>query len=359
MEFDLQLFSGEKTEQPTAKRRQDSRKKGQVARSQEIPGICVLLAGIVMIRLSGPAIYRELSGLLQYFLSGPTEVLAGVATGTLAIDLCLSLGRMASPMLIAALVAGTVANLGQVGFMFSGKSITPDFGRLNPAKGLQKMFSRRALVDLAKSIAKVAVIGGVGGFTLAANAPELTTLFDMPFGEIISVVGSIAWSVATKAGLALAALAIFDYYFQRREHEQGLKMTHQEVKQEYRETEGDPQLRSRIRQRQQQMSRQRMMTAVPTADVVITNPAHYAVALRYDINKMAAPTVVAKGRGYMAARIRELASKHGVPIVPNPPLARALYRMVEIGAAVPEELYQAVAEILALVYRLRGMRKGG
>lgn len=257
------------------------------------------------------------------------------------------------PVIGVAMVVGVVVNLLQVGVMFTAEPLSPNWARLNPVAGFTRLFSRRAFVESVKTLLKVLLIGWLTFSAVRADAAMLLRTSEIDPLMVLMLVGQLLYKMAWRVGLAMLVLALLDYGFQRWEYEKSLRMTKEEVKQELKQTEGDPQVRSRIRARQQAIARRRMMQAVPKADVVVTNPTHYAVALQYDAQKMAAPTVVAKGMNLIALRIREIAQQHGVPIVENPPLAQSLYRTVDIGEQIPPELYQAVAEVLAYVYRLR------
>lgn len=262
--------------------------------------------------------------------------------------------RVCLPVVAAAAFMGLAADLAQVGLNLTGQPLAPKLDRLDPLAGIRRIVSRRALFELAKSLAKITVVALAA---YSAVAPQLKLFGGMSMLHIeqgMALAGTLAWQVASRTLGALFLVAVLDYGYQRWEHEQSLRMTREEVKQELKETDGDPKLRARIRQRQREVSRRRMMAAVPKADVVITNPTHYACALAYRGGEMRAPRLVAKGKDHMALRIREVARENRVPVVDNAPLARALHASVDIGGEVPPELYQAVAEVLAFVYRLKG-----
>ncbi len=262
--------------------------------------------------------------------------------------------RACLPVVLAGAVMGLAADLAQSGLNFTTQPLAPRLDRLDPIAGTKRLVSRRALVELAKSLAKVTVVAWAA---FSAVTPRIGLFGGMALLRLeqgMSLTGSLAWQVASRTLAALFVVAALDYVYQRHEHEQSLRMTREELKQELKETDGDPKLRARIRQRQREISRRRMMAAVPKADVVIVNPNHYACALSYRGAQMRAPRLVAKGKDHMALRIKELAREHRVPVVDDAPLARALYATVEIGAEVPPELYRAVAEVLAFVYRLKG-----
>jgi len=355
--LDLQLFAEERREAPTQKRRADARRKGQVFKSVELTSVAVLVASVLALRAVGPYAVRQLQGLLVHFLNlGPGALDGASSAGVLRLgmDAAGFMVRAAAPVVGIAFVAGVAANLGQVGFVFAPHLLAPDLSRISPSRGLERLVSRRALIELVKATTKVAAVAGITYVTVRQNTGVLPALMDAAIVPALGVALRLASAVFWRVGLAMLVLAVADYVYQRFEHEGRLRMTREELKQEFKETEGHPQVRARIRQRQMQIARRRMMTEVKRADAVVANPVHYAVALRYDARRMAAPVVVAKGRGPIAERMKQVARQAGVAVVTNPPLAQALYRAVDIGRAIPEDLYQAVAEVLAFVYRLRG-----
>jgi len=292
---------------------------------------------------------ETLGGLYRVELT-PSNVYSHFLRGLKAIALILV------PIVVPILGVGMLANLVQIGFLFTPQPLTPKLDRLNPVTGFKRLFSRRSLVELVKGILKLIIVGYVAYLTIRGEYKDIFPLIDQDIGQIAAFVGGVTFRTGIRTALALLVLALFDYAFQRWEYERELRMTKREVKDELKQAEGDPQVRSRIRSIQLRIARQRMMKAVPEADVVITNPVSLAVALRYSPEAMSAPTVVAKGARLMAEKIREVAERHGVPIVVNPPLAQGLYRSVEVGMEIPYEFYQVVAEILAYVYRLKGKR---
>lgn len=352
--MDLQWFAGERTEPATPRRREEARKKGQVARSGEIGLAVTLLAAFAAIRFtigSGGQrllVYTEsvLSGLGSGELTLPivTELIYGAATVALLV-----LG----PVLAAVVVSGFVADAAQVGLRLTPEALRMDFNRINPAGGFKRIFSRRAAFALFKSIAKAAILGWIVYRLVRQRTDVYLSLPALPLRDAVTLIGESLSALFWQVGLLLLVLAALDYWHQRREFEESIKMTKAEVKRELRESEGDPQIRARVRERQRAIARRRMMQEVAQADVVITNPTHYAVALTYEASR-GAPEVVGKGQGYVALRIREVAAEHRVPVVENPPLARGLYRAVDVGDLIPAEFYQAVAEVLAYVYRQQG-----
>lgn len=300
---------------------------------------------------------------LRAYLAGSLQLqAAALASGEMTVAAaCSLLGGGAAvavqaclPVVAAAALAGLAADLAQVGLNLTAHPLAPKLDRLDPVAGIKRIVSRRALVELCKSLAKITVVAAAA---YSAVAPQLKLFGGMSLLGLeqgMSLAGGLAWQVASRTLAALFLVAAADYAYQRWEHEQSLRMTREEVKRELKETDGDPKLRARIRRRQREISRRRMMAAVPKSDVIITNPSHYACALVYKGGEMRAPRLVAKGKDHTALRIREVGREHRVPVVSDAPLARALFSSVEIGDEVPPELYRAVAEVLAFVYRLKG-----
>ncbi|MCX8052932.1 MAG: flagellar biosynthesis protein FlhB [Armatimonadetes bacterium] len=343
----------DRTEAPTPRRRQEARQEGQVARSVELNSALILLASLVIIRLCGPLLADRLRGtMIDAFTHFPKgDLTIGDVTSDL-VRVLLEVGVMTAPIVIGVAVVGFLSSALQVGLTVSSKPLQMRGERLNPTPGIARMFSVRAGVECLKAIAKVSIVGYIVYTFIRDKYSDIASLVGGHYLTACSTIGKLTWELLLRASLAILVIAALDYMFQRFQHEKQLKMTKQEVKEDLKRTEGDPIVKSRIRQRQRAISQRRMMREVPKADVVITNPVHYAVALKYEAEKHAAPVVVAKGQRLVALKIREIAEENNVPIVENPPLARTLYRTVEIGDEIPAELYQAVAEILAYVYRL-------
>lgn len=352
--LNLQLFAEEKTEAATPHKRQEVRKKGQVAKSGELGTAAVVLTGFFVIKLCMNFAIERFGLLMQHLLSsisfwqGDQETIL-----SLFILVLKETGIILLPIFGALLVISITANLVQVGFMFNMTLIQPQLNRINPLEGFKRIFSRRALIEFLKSMLKVIIIGWIVYAEMYKRISLLANLSQYNLMHTVSLVNDSVFDIVQTIGLLLLLIALVDYLYQRWEFEKSIRMTKQELKEDYKQTEGDPKIRSRIRQRQRELASRRMMQAVPKADVVITNPTHFAVALLYDAEKMAAPEVVAKGTGVIAQKIKEIAKAHNVPMVENPPLAQALYKSVEIGQQIPAELYSAVAEVLAFVYRLR------
>jgi flagellar biosynthetic protein FlhB len=260
------------------------------------------------------------------------------------------------PLMLFVLVAGITANLLQIGFLFTGEPLVPKLSKLNPIRGIKKLFSLRSLVELVKALFKVLFVGAIAFLLLKGELGNIPSLMQMGVGDILSFIGRVAFKICFYTCLALLILAALDYAYQRWQHEKELKMTKQEVKDELKQREGDPTVKARIKRIQREMSQRRMMEMVPEADVVITNPTTLAIALKYKAEGMIAPKVIAKGAGFIAERIKVIAREKGIPIIENKPLAQTLFKLVGIGDFIPENLYRAVAEILAYVYRLKGIR---
>ncbi len=352
--MNLQLFAGEKTEPATPRRREEARKKGQVAKSGEVGTAFMVLASFVMLNALAPYMGRHLEEMLNYYFQN-MAYWDGDASGFHQLFLfgLVKLALIVAPILLGLLVIGVVGQVIQVGFYASSEALTPKLSRINPIEGFKRIFSKRALVEFAKSVAKIFLVGYLVYGQVRQNLEWLPQISLLSLGESISLMTDSIYRMGLQVGLFLLIIAAADYWWQRREFENSIKMSKQEIKEEYKQMEGDPQIRSKIRQRQRQMASQRMMAAIPTADVIITNPTHYAIAISYKPDEMSAPQVVAKGMGLIAARIKEEGKKHDIATVENAPLAQALYKGTEIGQEIPAELYAAVAEVLAFVYRLR------
>ena len=346
----------EKTEKPTPKKRSDARKKGQVAQSKEIPSVLILLTSLGVFLFSGSWIFGSLAG----FMSGIFQNIALFAlqdvhtAGAFLAEIFKTVGSIILPLMLVVFVAGISGNVVQFGFLIHGDKLSPKANRLSPLKGLKRLVSLRSLVEFAKSLFKLILVGTVAFLLVKGELNTIPSLVQMEVVEIISFVGRVSLKICFYVCLVLIGLASFDYVYQRWEHEKSLKMSKQEIKDEYKQTQGDPLIKARIRKLQLEVAQRRMMEAIPEADVVITNPTQLAVTLKFAANEMIAPCVTAKGAGYVAERIKEIARDHQVPIVEHKPLAQTLYKATEIGDFIPVELYQAVAEILAYVYRLKG-----
>ncbi len=349
-----------RTEQATPRRKSEARRRGQVAVSRDLTAAAVLLGGMGLMALTANSTILRLTGLMQRELSSLGDT---PPDGQLSVDhlharfsqISADLMVLLLPFMAGLTLIGVVASVAQTGWVWRTNILSFDSSRLSPMAGLKRLLSLRPLAELVKSGLKVAIIGTAAFLVATGDMPILPQLVQYDLGGILDAVGSLGLRAGAVIGLAVAAVAAVDYLYQRYEWARGLRMTRQEVKEEHKETEGDPLIRSRVRSVQRQMVKKRMMAAVPKADVVVTNPLHLAVALRYDPVRMSAPVVVAKGAGYVAEKIKDMARRHGVLIVENKFVARTLYRLVEIGREIPADLYRAVAEILAFVYRAKGL----
>jgi flagellar biosynthetic protein FlhB len=347
----------ERTEKATPKRRQEARKKGQVAQSREIPSVMILMTALIFFYFAGFWMFGNLSQVIGgVFGQLDTLRLDAVSeVSAFSMEIFKKVLLILVPFFVPILIAGLAGNISQIGFELHSEPMQPKLTKLNPIAGLKKLVSLKSLVELIKSIFKILLIGGIAFGIVKKETTAMPALMQQEVFDILIFIGRVAFKIFFFVCLALIILAFLDYAYQRWQYEQSLKMTKQEVKDERKQSEGDPKIKGRIRRVQLELARRRMMEAVPEADVVITNPVHLAVALKFAAAKMVAPTIVAKGSGYIAERIKEIARNHQVPIVENKPLAQALHKMVEVGEFIPVELYRAVAEVLAYVYRLKGM----
>ena len=345
----------EKTEPATPKKKDDARKKGQIAQSHEIPSVMVLLGALSVFYFAGGWMSGQLSGIMiKIFNHLVYRDFGGEIAYNLLIQIFRDLIILLAPLLGVVMIAGVISNVVQTGFLLTGEPLIPKLEKLNPLGGFKRLFSLRSWVEVAKAVLKVIIVGGMAYSILKGKMDEIPGLVALDTPGILAFVGNAALKLGFYTCLVLVVLAVVDYIFQRWQHERDLRMTKQEVKDEFRQREGDPMVRSRIRSIQREMATRRMMAAVPEATVVITNPTHLAVALKFD-RAMPAPRVVAKGAGVIAEKIKEIAKTHDVPVIEQKPLARLLYKNVEIDQFIPANLYHAVAEILAYVYRLKGL----
>lgn len=352
--FNLQLFAEDRTEKATPKRREEARKRGQVVRSAEINSAIVLLCTFLFLKFFCPWLILKITFFTNQVFSEYLTSNWGVTTAYRIIFLSLLIFiQVTLPIMGVAFVAGLASNFMQVGFLFNSSLFLPKLERINPIEGFKRIFSRRSLMELFKAILKVTLISYLTYSIVRDNSSIFLKLFDMSITGAVSEIAKLSSTVVIRIGIFLLIIAVIDYFFQYWEHERAIMMTKQELKEEFRQYEGDPQIRARLRQRQKQIAFHRMMQQVPKADVVITNPYHYAVALRYVPEEMAAPTLLAKGINEIALKIKAIAQENEITIYEDPPLAQALYKNVEIGQMIPPELYEAVAHVLAFVYRLR------
>jgi flagellar biosynthesis protein FlhB len=350
----------ERTERATPKRLEEARKKGQVPRSSELSTAAVCIAAAVAIYCLGSMAAGQFADLMHDSLSlQPATAMAEDAIWPALMNSGARALWIVLPILGATFFAALAAPIAIGGWNFSAQALMPQFARLNPASGIGRMFSSRGAVELGKGLAKVFVVGLIAWVLLKALTPQLLGLSSEPLEQAIGHSAALTGYSLIVLVCGLAVIAAIDVPFQLWQHAKDLRMTREEVKEEYKESEGSPETRGRIREAQRALARGRMLQDVPTADVVVTNPTHFAVALRYDEQKSRAPIVVAKGTELLAAKIREIATENGVPIVEAPPLARALHKSVEIGREVPAALYVTVAQVLTYVYQLRAARERG
>lgn len=355
LKLDLQWFAGEKTEPATAKKRQDARKKGQVAKSMDLPAAFILLFSFLSFLMFGGYMKEKMIKIFRNVYENQlTMDITAANVQVLFVDLVKQGLIILAPIFILVVLVAFIGNYAQIGFMFIGEPLMMKFNKINPIEGFKRIFSLRTVMDFLKSTLKMLIIGYVVYTTLMGEKAKLLGLGHAPLESTFSFIASVTLKLGIKIGAILIVLAIFDFIYQKYEHEKSLKMSKQDIKDEYKKSEGDPLIKGKIRAKQRQMAMQRMMQEVPKADVIITNPTHFAVALKYDSNNMQAPTVIAKGADYVALKIKEVAKKNGIMTMENKPLARAIFAQVEIGESIPAELFQAVAEVLAYVYKVKG-----
>jgi flagellar biosynthesis protein FlhB len=353
------MADGDRTEKATPRHREQARKQGQVARSADLSGALVLIAGIVTISALGPHIAQSIGDCMRTMLAGiahPQRVTSAADLRELLQNGLTTIAFTVGPVAGACLLAALLGGVAQVGFKPRPQALKIDPNRISPLKGAKNLFGPNIVFETVKASAKVLVVGAVAAMSLLPNVSGLAAKVGIPPLALGSLSASSALGVAERATFAYLLIGTIDYAWQRRRNERAMRMTKQEIKEEVRQHNVSGEIKNAQRRRQMQAARARMMAAVPTADVVVTNPTHFAVALRYD-GSQPAPEVVAKGQDLIAAQIRKVAKEHDVPIVPDPPLARALHSSVEIGQVVPAELYIAVARVLAFVYRLAGRRR--
>ncbi len=348
----------EKTEEPTARRLQDARKKGDVGKSMEIPSAAVLLFGLLTIYLLSGYMLENCLSILRHYLGNLHSIM--IIPGNmimLTVESMRYLALLTGPLMAVIFITALVANYAQVGFLFTTEKMIPKYEKIDPLKGFARMFSMQTFANTVKSIAKLVIVGYVAYREVMNNLMNLVPLMDMEPYSILVFYARVSFWIFLKAALIIAVLAVFDYAFQRWQFMKKMKMTKQEVKEEAKMTEGDPHVKGRIRSIQMEMARKRMMSEVPKADVIITNPTRLAIALTYEPTTMAAPKVIAKGAGVIAKRIKEVAREHGIPVIEDKPLARELFKTVDIDEHIPENLFQAVAEILAYVYGIKKKKR--
>ena len=346
---------GEKSEEPTPHRLREAREKGQIAKSREITVAFVLLLSYFLFRYLGEFMWKNLTetarAILQLIPEAPDFSLS--LAGYVFLLALRGLALVVLPIFGIAFISTFIAEALQTGFVFAADPLSPRLERISPLEGFKKMFSLQGLVELVKSLFKIGIVFYIAWYAAKEELPYIVILIEAQPWDAIVLGGSIAYKIAIRVGLFYIAVAILDYLYRRWEYMRNLKMTRQEVKEEYKRLEGDPMVKQRMRDLQRQVAMSRMMAAVPQADVVVTNPTHVAVALKYDTEKMKAPVLLAKGLRKIAEEIRRIAEAHEISIVENEPLARSLYRTTKLRQEIPAELYQAVAEVLAYVYKIK------
>jgi len=345
---------GEKTEDPSNKRREDFRKKGQVVQSKEVQTAALFTVVLLFWIYYLPTFWTNVTILLfsLWQASGQFEI-TPASTMNLAFFLLQQFAYLMAPLFVLVLIVAFFSSVFQFGWLLTAKPLTPDFSKMNPISGMARFVSKKSMMEVVKSVLKVLLIGFIGYSTVLNNFEEALILVDVSIVSTISFLGRVALTIFAKICALLIFLAFLDFMFLKWEMEEKMKMTKQEVKEEFKQSEGDPHVKAQIRSIQQEMARKRMMADVPKADVVVTNPTHLSIAIQYDSEKMDAPLIIAKGADFIAMRIREIARENNIPIIENPPVARLLHNL-EIGEHVPEDLFKAVAEILAHVYSLKG-----
>jgi flagellar biosynthetic protein FlhB len=349
----------ERTEQATPKRKEEARRKGQVARSKELTMAAVMIGASIVTFISGPSIAESMIAMMRNGLTlSPAQIEQPAAlVAALADAVWNALGALA-PMLVTLMVAVVAGGVAIGGWAFSAHSLQPKLSKLNPIKGLKRVFGLKGLVEVAKAVGKAGLVGLAAFLVLYMAAGDILQLSITPFNQAVAKASTLMMTVFLAACLSLLVIALFDVPFQLWNHAKELRMTRKEVQDELKETEGRPEVRNKIRALQQEVANRRMLRDVPDADVIVTNPTHFSVAIRYDEGNMNAPVVVAKGVDHMAAKIREIGELHKVIIFEAPPLARAIFWTTEVGQAIPEKLYVAVAQVLTYVLRLKAYNTG-
>ncbi len=349
---------GEKSEEPTPHRLREARERGQVAKSREITTAFLLLLSYFVFRYTGEMIWRELTAMVQMiFEQIPSAKDFGLPFVAYIMLIGLrGLALATVPIFAITFLAAFIAEALQTGFVFSVDPLSPKLERLSPLEGFKRIFSLQGLVELIKSFIKIFIVFYIAWVAIKDDLPYLIVIMDGQPWDAVALGASIAYKIAIRVGIFYVGIAILDYLYRRWEYMRNLKMTRQEIKEEYKRLEGDPLIKQRMRDLQRQVAYQRMMSSVPQADVVVTNPTHIAVALKYKAGIMKAPVLLAKGERIIAEEIRKIAEEHEVPVVENEPLARSIYRTTKVGTEIPPELYQAVAEALAFVYKLKRQR---
>lgn len=349
---------GDKTEEPTAKKKKDARKKGNVAKSKEVTTAITLVGILLIIYTMSDFIVLEMKNFVINFLSSDFNMdINNNTINLISFRLILSLIKVFLPIGLIIIIFSVIGNLIQTGLLFTTEGIKPQFSKLNPISGFKNMFSLKALGNLVKSLLIITVLGSISVSFVKKNFAGILRSGDIYLPYLLTTIIDIIKSLLGSICIAVVVIAALDFVYQKYTHKKSLKMTKQEVKDEYKQMEGDPNIKGKIKQKQREMASQRMMQAVPSSTVIVTNPTHISIAIRYERGQDSTPIVVAKGADIMAFKIREIAKKHEIPIIENKPLARLIYKEVEIDQEIPEEMYQAVAEVLVAVYKIKNQYK--
>ena len=364
LKYDLQFFGDDKTEEPTSKKLEDARKKGQVGKSQELAHGIELIAAFLTIRVAVGFVTQHFTDLFTWAYTYMIPQLVETNGDNLTVEAVFQLQLygilqmfiLLAPFLAIGFLVAILGNGLQFKFQVSYEPLKPKLDKFNPVNGFKRMFSMQSLINLALSIAKILIIFIVAYTMIKDHLNDLFVLYEVPLYSAVAQVGKLVLDIGLRISLIYLIVGFMDLFYHKWKHKKDLKMTKQEVKDEYKNSEGDPLIKSKQRQRMREASQRRMMQSVPKADVVITNPTHIAVAIKYDAAEAPAPIVLAKGEEYMAQRIKDEAKEHHITIVENKPLARSIYTTVDVGGQIPPELYQAVAEILAVVYQSKGRK---
>lgn len=345
---------GEKTEAPSSKRRDDFREKGQIAQSKEVQTAALFTCTLLFWIFYLPTFWKGLTEIVfTLFQSSGEFAVTPASIMNLAAFLLQKLGLLIAPLFFLVLIIGFFSSFFQFGWVLTAKPLIPDFSKLNPISGMSRFVSKKSFIEVIKSLLKVTLIGWIAYSTVLDNFAEALILVDTSVGNTLSYLGRISTLILAKVCAVLILIAFLDFLYVKWEMEQKMKMTKQELKEEFKQSEGDPHIKAQIRSIQQEMARKRMMADVPKADVIVTNPTHISIAIRYNSKEMSAPVIIAKGADHVAMKIREIAREYDIPIIENPPVARLLHKL-DIGANIPEDLFKVVAEILAHVYSLKG-----
>ncbi len=360
MKVNLQFFSQEKTEKATPQKKLESRKKGQLARSAEIPSSFMMIGVFLFMSFIGGWMIEGFQSMIRSNLVHITDwSLTEQNVDRMLKENVWQAALIAAPLMGVSLVMGILGNYVQVGFLIATDPLKAKLERINPLKGAKRIFSVRSIVELLKSLIKITFISAVTFIVLWNKREEVMLISQQSLGDALGLIGSLIVQTGLAVAILMLFLAILDYVYQKYDFEKNIRMSKQDIKDEYKKSEGDPLIKSKIKEKQRALGMNRMISEIPNADVVITNPTHFAVALKYDPREMDKPTVIAKGMDYVAIKIKEKAKEHDIIMTENVQLARALYHQVEIGEGVPEELFKAVAEVLAYVYSIKGYPGGG